>query len=415
VALPTGVEVVGGSIRIRFMWDGRRRCETLAFPLTPQGIQAAAGHRTTVIQLAKLGMLTDAKYAELFPRSSYTAEKQVKLFGQFAQEWLNSREIAAGTRHNYVSAFNTYWMAPLALLPLDKITPTLLRKLVGEIEWSSPGAKRNALTRLGTLLTAAVHDGLIDRNPVANIERPKRPKKEIDPFSRVEAELIIQHLYRTSTRFTRIYAAYFEFAFYTGMRPQEIMALRWDEIDTRKKSALVKRVVAQRVIHERTKTAEIRYVLLNERALHALSAAREVAADREVRHERNALRHAESPYVFPPARGHEHIQETSVTDKHFKAALAALGIRRRRQYNCRHTYATVCLMQGMRPAFIARQLGHSVQMLLSRYARWLDGEDDWKEMQKLESLEPLDDKIVPMLNSRKPAPRADEKHHRGDQ
>lgn len=57
----------------------------------------------------------------------------------------------------------------------------------------------------------------------------------------------------------------------------------------------------------------------------------------------------------------------------------------RRQCNGRHTYATMCLMAGMNPAFIANQLGHSVQMLLSIYARWLNSSMDWSELGKLEN------------------------------
>lgn len=91
--------------------------------------------------------------------------------------------------------------------------------------------------------------------------------------------------------------------------------------------------------------------------------------------------------MFPPVKTHEFIQESSVTSKHFKQALRELGIRDRPQYNCRHTYATVCLMAGMNPAFIASQLGHSVQMLLSTYARWLDSSSDWSELAKLENSE----------------------------
>jgi integrase len=48
--------------------------------------------------------------------------------------------------------------------------------------------------------------------------------------------------------------------------------------------------------------------------------------------------------------------------------LKTLGIRPRPPYNARHTYATMCLMAGMMPAFIAKQLGHSIQILLTRYA-----------------------------------------------
>jgi integrase len=38
---------------------------------------------------------------------------------------------------------------------------------------------------------------------------------------------------------------------------------------------------------------------------------------------------------------------------------------------------------GNDPAFIAKQLGHLIQILLSRYARWINGEGDWAEMSKL--------------------------------
>ena len=45
----------------------------------------------------------------------------------------------------------------------------------------------------------------------------------------------------------------------------------------------------------------------------------------------------------------------------------------------------MCSMAGMNPAFIANQLGHSVQMLLSTYAKWLNSSTDWSELGKLEN------------------------------
>ena len=60
-----------------------------------------------------------------------------------------------------------------------------------------------------------------------------------------------------------------------------------------------------------------------------------------------------------------------------------LNIRYRPPYNCRHAYATMRAMSGINPAFIAQQLGHSVQMLLSTYARWLNSSSDWSELEKL--------------------------------
>ncbi|UQW73100.1 integrase [Pseudomonas avellanae] len=40
-------------------------------------------------------------------------------------------------------------------------------------------------------------------------------------------------------------------------------------------------------------------------------------------------------------------------------------------------------MSGMNPAFIAAQLGHSVQVLLSTYAKWISSPSDWAELEKL--------------------------------
>ncbi len=62
---------------------------------------------------------------------------------------------------------------------------------------------------------------------------------------------------------------------------------------------------------------------------------------------------------------------------------SALNIRERRQYDTRHTCATLCLMPGMNPAFIANQLGHCVVMLLSTYAKWIGSSSDWRELEKL--------------------------------
>jgi len=74
-----------------------------------------------------------------------------------------------------------------------------------------------------------------------------------------------------------------------------------------------------------------------------------------------------------------------ITDSAFWATtLKRCGIRHRRAYNTRHTYATIGLMAGVNPAFMARQLGHSLEMFFKVYAKWIDGQNDDREMVKLE-------------------------------
>lgn len=380
VGLPAGLEIRGDTIRIRFSWDGKRRSETLALPATKAGIKAATSLRDQVVGLIKHGLLDEAKYAELFPGSALAGGKEV-LFGEYAQAWLNAREIEEGTHLNYKSALNLYWMPHLALTRMSAISTMMLRKIIGEIEWSSPGVKRNAMVRLSTILDDAVREELIGKNPAELLDAPKRKKGEPDPFTLEEANTIIAELYATTHWPSSIYAAFFEFAFFTGMRPQEIIALRWDAVDKTKRQVHVCRAIAQGVIKERTKTKKNRYVLLNDRALHALEFAEQYAQRRK----EGSGSIKDFPYVFPPSKMSPHIRQTSDLHKQWGPVLEKLHVRYRPPYNCRHTYATICIMSGMNPAFIAQQLGHSVQMLLSTYARWLNSSGDWGEMEKLQN------------------------------
>lgn len=378
LGLPEGVEFAGDSIRIRFTWKGAtppRRCETLSFPQTATGVQAASSLRTKVKQLIKHGALDDTKYLELFPNTSYVLARVEPSFGEYAQVWLDSRDIVAGTRKNYLNTLNKYWMPHLAPQPVSTVTPFQLRKIVVDTQWPTPLVKRITLSRLRTVLRSAVLDGWLEKNPAIAIDLPPKRKKVIDPYTREEADRIIAHLYeKLGGRRTEIYACWLEFAFYTGMRPGEIRALKLSEVDESRRTAAVLRIVTEdEGLVERVKNRKPRVVLLNDRALNALRRAKATRAKIKLKTE----------FVFPPAQGNDMMQDAQGPTGYLQEAVAALGIRRRRQYDTRHTYATMCLMAGMNIAFIANQLGHTVEVLLSTYAEWINSVGDWAELAKL--------------------------------
>ncbi len=82
--------------------------------------------------------------------------------------------------------------------------------------------------------------------------------------------MILARLYAGTFWPSSIYAAFFEFVFFTGLRLSEALALRWDAVDLDKRVAHVKRTVALGEVVERLKVGNDRFVLLNERAIHAL-------------------------------------------------------------------------------------------------------------------------------------------------
>lgn len=382
-ALPRGVELVGGSIRVRFTWNKRRYCETLGFPPTAQGIEAASSLRSTVIQLTKLGLMTEKKYVELFPETRLFRDIPAahQTFGVFAQKYLDGLQVAPGSRRNYRSMLNRYWMPKLATVPLDQITPALLSTVLAELKFKSDTSRREVISTLRRAFNHAVEIELLERNPAEKLKLPRVMRKEVDPFDRDEADAIIAHLY--SAPETELFGAYFELAFYTGMRPSELAALRWDEVNTKKRVAYVCRIVADGKVTDRVKNKKPRMVLLNDRALHALAEARRLSDERI----RQSRRFAKGPYVFPhPKELAAHMMNSKLTDNVFQDTLVELGIRRRPQYNARHTYATMCIMAGMNPAFVAKQLGHTEKVMFDRYATWIDGQANWGEMAKLMAL-----------------------------
>lgn len=324
-------------------------------------------------------MLDEDKYAELFPTSRRLLDQRTPTFGEYAQLWLDSLEVTPGTRKSYLRELNNRWMPLWATKKIDAIRPVDVRTALGNLNWPSAHAKNKGLTIIKQVFNAAIRDEVVVATPFRVIEQVDAPPREIDPFSTEERDQIITWLYTTYTGDRAIYAAFFEFAFFTGMRITELLALRWGDIDFNQRTATVRAILAEKEIHSRTKTKKPRTVRLLTRAMHALSVAKPLTFMR-------------SEFIFAPpvSRQHlalngDHFSNTEQTRYIFKRALKKLGIRERRQRDTRHTFACLALMAGAKPAFIAQQLGHSLRTLLKHYAKWINTVDDWAEVQKLEN------------------------------
>lgn len=370
--LPPGIEVRGDRIRICFSWEGQRYREPYPFPASPENIKRAGRLQGEIKQRIKMGVFTLEDLRTYFPGSARIGAGPSTLFGIIAQDWLDSVQVSQNTRDEYVKSLNRYWIPALASRPINAIRYSELRTLVNNIEWSSAKTRNNNLIPLRGVFAMAYADELIDRNPADRLKNQIHQKEPPDPFSREEADTIIAHLY-TADGWDKIHAAYFEFAFYSGMRTSEMLALTWDDVDFRKGYVRVAKARSKGRMNDRTKTAVVRDVLLNDRSRHALQVAKE-------------LTFLAGGAVF--RSGRYHAQEEYKTEKAqravFTRALKKLGMRHRKAYNTRHTYATMLLMAGANPAFVASQLGHSVTMTLTVYSKWIQGEADQRELDKLD-------------------------------
>lgn len=377
---PTGIRPVGSGIQIRFSWEKKRYEPIWNKVPNERNLLAAVNLRADIITRAKLGVLTweylDSVFPEYLTHVNTPVEAPVT-FGHVAQIFLDGYKRDGQTRRSYKISLNNYWHPTLATRPIKDITKTEIRILINNLTKLTGKSKLIVIAPLRGVFNLAVADGLIKENPVGVFKAEKSSPTQPDPLSVEEADLIINFFYEFSKRKAfkyRAWGQYYEFAFYTGMRPSEILAITWADIDLDNKTAFVCKNTCRGVLNYSTKTGVDRIVHLSDRALASL-------------YKMNPQpEHLHQP-VFNNALSELRMTPSSSNRvEAFNRALKKLGIRPRSAYVTRHTFATLCLMAGVNPAFLAEQLGHSVIMLLKTYAKWLDSDNSKQEIAKIGKL-----------------------------
>jgi integrase len=373
----TGVNVRPNSIRVTFTFEGEQQHKTLTLngkPMapTPANIKYAERLAAEIREKVRLGSFSMAEY---FPASGDT--KSGNTVAIQLDAWLSAQRIESSTKAGYSSAIK-FWknvvcdargtlLGDLALRALKH--SHILTALASRPDLTGKTVN-NYVSVLRESMAMALKDKLISENPVAEIPRAKHQKPPPDPFTREESENIIASFHeRHAGQATNL----IEFWFWTGMRTSEIFGLQWANVDLASGTVLVAEAMVRGERKDSTKTDTVRTVKLNSRALAALQ------------RQRKHTQVAGAEVFQDPRYDSAWVEERAFRRSYWTPTLKLLGIRYRRPYNMRHSYATAMLMAGMTPAFCAKQLGHSVEMFLRTYSKWLDGDQNDLEMQRLES------------------------------
>lgn len=385
--LPTGTRARSGKIQINFKWNGKREWLTINLIDTPANFNKAAKIREDFVNKAKYGILKieDIEAVTVKPIKKTDATPEIlpashgPTFAQYAQEFLyNLTDHKQGTKKKYLSILERLWMPLFADMTINTITSQMLRNAVNRREWSSAKTRNDALIPLRGAFELAHDDEVIDKNPCDRLKNQKAQESEPDPFSEIERERILNWLKEKYLADYPTVYWYFEVAFWTGCRPSEIIALTWHDVDFIGKQIHINKGRVNGVQQETTKTNKTRFVDLNDFAFEAFQQLR-------------LLTYLKYEHVFICDETSEEFSTQKSLSEKFVAALKANGIRYRPAYNTRHTYATVCLMNGLNPVYVASQLGHSLVMLMKRYAKWINSDKNKEEISKISNSA----KIVP--------------------
>lgn len=372
----SGVEARESSIRVVFTFQGKQRKEPVkvdgsVLEPTPANLKFAARLVAEVREQIRLGSFD---YRATFPDSTDAPAPQPKsgeeLFFDLIDRWWNLLELKQSTRKNYWNQKENFWKKHLENKPVKAFVHSDIKAALKMGTWKSNKSRNNQLSIIKSVFELAVMDKQIKENPCEGLEHASFQAPGPDPFSLDEVQKILASM---ATHYSEQVLNYTQFQFFSGLRTSEAIALEWTNVDLNKGEVKVDVVNVYDEEQDSTKTSTVRIVKVPREALAALIAQKKYTYT-------NGSKVFNDPYYNEPWIYHR------ITRAGFwTTTLKRLGIRHRRMYNTRHTFATIGLMAGANPAYMARQLGHSVEMFFKVYAKWIDGKNDEAELAKIQA------------------------------
>jgi len=351
------------SIQIDFVYKSIRCKERVKLVPTPVNLKRASQFRAAILHSIEKN---EFDYSVTFPKSpnrvKFATYKGVGYtLKDYLKTWLSSQEkqLKASTFKDYTKIVNHLLIPAFGEKTLSELRRPDVRDWCDE---QTSGNKRlaNIQSVLRTALQNAMGDDLIETNPLFNwkYERKEAPKPQdkIDPFDEEEQAIILD-----SCRDPQ-HKNLFQFAFWTGMRTSELVALEWGDIDWHSNTAHIWKVMTQAaksVEEPKTKKSD-RYVKLLRPALDALLAQKK----------HSFL--AGGVVFLNPLYGKPWEGDQAIRKLAWLPALKIAGLRYRNPYQTRHTFASMMLTADESPIWVSQQMGHSdTNMIFQRYGRWI--------------------------------------------
>ena len=315
------------------------------------------------------------KYADYFPNSN-----MLEKFGEAV-----SKATLGYYIDQYIKACRKKGLAPATIekkerhkgylasildTPVVDIKPKFLKKHFSKVKVSLGTASIN-FHLIKRALSEAVIDEVITANPchefkldeyVDSEQKIHNTSDKADPFDLNESYMLIEAAYEKDQALGNMIQLWLN----TGLRSQELFGLQWSSID------LKRRVI--KVTHTMVK-GELRQIGKDKHAAKNKFAARELPINEaalEALEKQKPQTFFKQGYVFINSNTDTpYTHPTKFCNSHWKTIIRRAGIRYRRPYNCRHTFATMVISakNKVNTWELIKWMGHtSAQMLEQHYA-----------------------------------------------
>ena len=293
--------------------------------------------------------------------------------GDYLGRWLLDSvrgSVRRSTFESYRRQVDRYLIPVIGRIKLTKLTHVHVQGLYRQMQDRGLSARTVQYTHavLHRALKQAVRWHMIPRNVCEAVDVPQVSQGEIRPLNEDQA----RRLLRTASG-ERL-EAFYVLAIHTGMRPGELLGLRWEDVTLGDAGGTLR---VSRALFEgefatpKTKRSR-RRIKLSAGSASALEAHRRRQIEEQ---SRKAGLWQNHDLVFPSSVGtplsHRNVARS------FKALLKRAGLPSSiRLYDLRHTCATLLLSRNVHPKYVQELLGHaSVTQTLDTYSHVVEGMD----------------------------------------
>jgi len=305
----------------------------------------------------------DGNRAELFKPKD---ESKPQTVGGYFIVWIEGKKppfVRAGLERDYREHFKRYILPQFEAVELSDVTP---RKLV-DFRTHLQEVRGLSLKSCRTIIDASFRammrdarkiDHLIETDPFAALDWPRPTLQKPDPFTEDERDKITHHFHEKN----RFYFPLVYTLFWTGMRPSEALALRWEDVDLKRGSLSISKSRYMGTENSTKTAASEREIRLLPGVIEVLSAMK-------------PLHVAVNEHIFKNHEG-KPVNFHTWRAKDWYRALRATGLRERKPYASRHTFISAGLSNGVNIKWLGEYCGTSVTMIEKHYGKYIRGDVD---------------------------------------
>ena len=223
-----------------------------------------------------------------------------------------------------------------------------------KLKSASPKRVRMILNVLSSIIDIAIDYEIINDNVSKNITLPKHIKKELEPFSQDEVNLILSKSHGWFKVFLAI-------SFYTGARTGEVLALTWNDINFDSGYISITKSLRNGKIDIPKTKSSVRDVPIFDVLMPYL---------------KEHMQNSKSIALFVNPRTDKMFYKSAKLTPYWVDLLKLCNIPYRILYSSRHTFISTSLKIGSLSMLdIAQIVGHSnTEMIVKNYAKYIKGE-----------------------------------------